>query len=125
MLPKPIDGPIFILWKDDEIIGWVNTMNAYQALCLAFHRPESERYKAISWTCCKVSEQQDALDEGRILGKVIDGCDCIESKNLRHENSRLVRLLDEASLELTVLKSRLDAFQKQGENNVRKEKRSR
>lgn len=105
----PMPGGCFIIWADGEIQGWVHALSAWQALDTAVPAPENPRYKAHSWSICKVSEQQDALKEGRITSKIIEGCPCPELHRLRAENGRLTQELADARKELDALKS--PAFQ--------------
>lgn len=87
-------GTIYILFREDVVMGWREAMTASQALSLSFGHPHNPKYKAITWDHNKLERQQEAIEEGRIEGRIWEGCpDCqalIESLN-----SRIVTLSNE------------------------------
>jgi len=93
--PRPLDtGGVFLVYRDDIVMGWVQAMTAWQALTIAFGHPHNPRYRAISWECSKHEARQDALDEGRIEGRIWEGCpDC--QALIDTLNEQIVKLTDE------------------------------
>jgi hypothetical protein len=123
-LPKPREptkGNIYIIFKDGEVLGWKNSGTAHQALVEVFQYPSTKildpntasRHRAMEWKFCKQSEQSIAIDEGEIIGLIVEGCDCQNSTDLR----RRVRDQDE---EIKSLKAQLNAFQKQRKSHVKR-----
>lgn len=80
-------GTIYILFREDVVMGWREAMTASQALSLSFGHPHNPKYKAVTWDHNKLERQQEAIEEGRIDGRIWEGCpDCmalIESLNAR------------------------------------------
>lgn len=93
--PKPdAPGVIFIVYREDEILGWREAGTAWQALEASFGHPHNPRYRVIKWDECKHSVQSEALEAGRIDGKIWEGCpDC--QGLIKMLNEQIVKLTDE------------------------------
>lgn len=95
---KPVDGGVFIVYRQDEVMGWVGAMSAWQAIEMSFGHPHNPMYRAIAWEHVKQEAQLLALDEGRIEGRIWEGCpDC--QALISQLNEQIVKLTSELAMQ--------------------------
>lgn len=92
--PVTMYGSLYIVFRDSVVMGWREASTAWQALEASFGHPHNPLYSVTLWDHCKYSVQQEALDEGRIDGKIWEGCpDC--QALIKQLNEQIVKLTDE------------------------------
>jgi hypothetical protein len=92
---RPVEsGGVFIVYRQDEVMGWVAAMSAWQAIEMAFGHPHNPMYRAAAWEHVKHDIQAIALDEGRIEGRIWEGCPDCQSL-ISQLNEQIVKLTDE------------------------------